>query len=134
MPAEHSDLVYLSVKISPDGISELSGNRSVVFLAKSDIQRIDLISGSGSENPGLQFGFGLILALVGACGFMPLWTGNMTLFRYEIGFVFFGAIGIWLIWETLRKRTYSLVWSRSGNRKIFFNRSIEPKLLSEFLV
>jgi hypothetical protein len=126
-------IIYLSVHISPKGISEVHGGRTVVFVSKPDIQGIKLAIGSGAERPVLQVVFGFILAAVGACGLIPLWSGNMTLFRYEIGFVFFGLLGVWLIWETLRKHTFLLVSTRADKRKLFFKGAVEPKQLEEFL-
>ncbi|MDB6122343.1 MAG: hypothetical protein JWQ71_1336 [Pedosphaera sp.] len=133
MPADNPDILYLTVKISTAGISEVSKGSLVVFLRKSDIQRVELASGSGAENPALQLALGLLLAVVGACGLIPLWRGNLIMFRYELGFVFFGLVGLWLIWETLRRRTYLLISTRSIKRKLFFRGRIEPKQLGEFV-
>jgi len=126
-------LAYLTVTISAEGISEVHGGRTVVFVSKPDMQGIRLATGSGAERPVLQLGFGILLAAVGACGLIPLWSGNMTLFRYEIGFVFFGLMGVWLLWETLRKHTFLLVSTRSEARKLFFKGAVDPKKLEEFL-
>jgi hypothetical protein len=133
MAAEQPALFYLTLKISAEGLSEISEGRSVVFLPKADIERIELIRGSGAERPGLQIGLGSLLALLGLCGFIPLLSGNLVLFRYEIGFTFFGLIGVWMIWEALRRRTFLLVLTRSDKRKLFLHGKVETKPLVEFL-
>src|SRR5258708_26694582 len=106
-PADMEEkIVYLTVQISPKGISEVHGGRTVVFISKPDIQSIKLAIGSGAERPVLQVGLGVLLAAVGTCGLIPLCSGNTAVIRYEIGFIFFGLMGVWLIWETLKKQTF----------------------------
>jgi len=124
---------YLGVKFSPESVSEIQDCRILASVKKADIQRIEWTSGSGAERPALQLGFGIAMTALLPIGLIPLLVGNWGLWRYETGFAFFGILGAWLIWETLRRRTYLLITTRSDRRKLFFRGKIDPSQLTEFL-
>jgi hypothetical protein len=124
---------YLGVKFSAQSVSEVLNGLILASVDKADIQRIELTSGSGAERPALQLILGICLAAFGPFGLIPLLAGNIRLFRYELGFAFFGLIGAWLICETLRRRTFLLVTTHSDRRKLFFHGDIDPAQMAGFL-
>ncbi|EEF60007.1 hypothetical protein [Pedosphaera parvula] len=133
MPEANPSIAYLTVKISPEGVSEVHNGRIAVFLRKSEIDRMVLTSGSGAENPIPQLILSVVLLAIGAFGIIPLLAGNFTMLRIKFGFGVFGLIGAWLVWEALRKQTYLLIQTRSTKRKLFFKGTIEPEALAKFL-
>jgi hypothetical protein len=128
-----STISYLGVKVSTEFVSEVDNGRILASVKKADIQRIELASGCGAERPALQLGFGIAMTALLPIGLIPFLAGNWGLWRYETGFAFFGILGAWLIWETLRRRTYLLMTTRSDRRKLFFRGKIDPARMTEFL-
>ncbi|MDB6019806.1 MAG: hypothetical protein JWR19_4295 [Pedosphaera sp.] len=133
MIAEKTSVAYLTVKASAEGVSEVSKGRILVFVNKAEIERIELSSGSGAENPVLQLVLGILLTALGASAVVPICLGNGLMLRYGLGFIFFGLVGVWMIFEALQKRTYLLVSTRKDRRKLFFKGKVDAKQLAEFL-
>jgi hypothetical protein len=133
MTEGNASIAYLTVKISPEGISEVHKGRVAVFLPRSEIRHIALTSGSGAENPTGQIILSVVLLIIGGFGFVPMLAGNFTMLRFKFGFSLFGLMGAWFVWEVIRKRTYLLVQTRSIKRKVFFKGTIQPESMEKFL-
>jgi hypothetical protein len=136
MPTGTPKLTYLSVVISPEGVTEMNGTTRAVFVAKQDIQRIELTSGTGAERPLVQSIFGAVLVFVGLFSVEAIWQwlseGGM-LHQLQIALVVFMFVGAWMLWGVLRKRTYLRVTTGSDTRKIVFQGTVDAKQLADFI-
>ena len=126
-------LTYLNITFSNQGVAEFSGKRRVVFIPRDEIRRIESKMGSRAERPLLQGIAGVILCGVGLVGLRLFINAGVAFLRWEAGFVFFGGLGGWLLWEVLEKRHYLLVESSEGNRKLVFHGQVKQAELDEFL-
>lgn len=127
--AEADRIIYLNIAFSSNGIAEYSGNRCVVFISKGEIQRIEKRFGFRAERPLLQSIAGVVLFGLGLIGARLFLTAGVVLYRWEAGFVLFGALGGWLLWEALRRGHYLSVDCQNGKRKLVFEGKVsEPEL------
>ena len=132
MTADVSDLNYLTIRISEKGISEVHSKRIVLFIPKSEIQNIELRSGSARKIHCYSLDLALCCPAGGIYGLRSLLSGNL-LFRFALALVVFGCVGAWMIWETLQRQTYLLVVTASDSRKVIFKGKIEREDLTKFL-
>lgn len=126
-------LVYACIWICDDKICETDGQYVAVQIPKHDVQSIQLRHGSGAEHPLLQLSFGGLLSAVGVAGVITLCGGNFAAIRYELAMLFFGAVGLWMVWEAVRKRNYLLITTPSTRRKLFFHGTADHRSIREFL-
>lgn len=136
MATETTKLDYLRVVITPEGVAEMDGASRVVFVPKSDIQKIELASGTGAERPLIQSLFGAVLVVVGLFSVKSIYLWMMeggTISTLQVGLVVFMLAGAWMLWGVFRKRTYLLVTTRNDTRKIVFAGKVDPVRLSEFV-
>lgn len=130
---EGERLIYAGVCISSEAVFELDGKYVLLKIPRQEIRSTVLKRGSGAENPTLQVGFGALLATGGVAGTIPLLGGNYAAVRYEIAAMFFGVVGMWMLWEAARRHTYLLITTGSERRKIKFRGNVEPQKLAIFL-
>jgi hypothetical protein len=113
-------LTCLNLEISEKGISEFSGTRRVVFVPREEIQSIEVRFGPNAERPLLQIIAGILLATLGCVGAVMIVANPGRGFRWGVGFICFGALGVWMLWETIHKSHYLLVTTRNDRRKLVF--------------
>jgi hypothetical protein len=130
---EAERLAYLNIVFSRKGVAEYDGIRCVVFIPQEKIQRIESKRGSRAEQPFAQGIAGCILVALGILGLRLLLVGGMALLRWECGFLVFGGIGLWLLWEVLGQGNYLLVIGSEGVRKLVFNGKVSKQELEDFL-
>ena len=111
---------YLNLEISEKGISELSGGRRIVFIPREEIQSIEVRFGSNAERPLLQIIAGIILTALGCAGAVMIFDNPGRGLRWGLGFIIFGGLGIWMLWEAIHKSHYLLVITRNDRRKLVF--------------
>lgn len=126
-------LVYACIWMSAEKVCETDGRYVAVEIPRHEVQSIKLRHGSGAEHPVLQLTFGGILLAIGVAGLIAMCGGNFGAIRYEIPMLFFGLVGLWMVWEAARKRTYLLITTTSTRRKLFFDRTANLQSIREFL-
>ena len=109
---------YLNLEVSERGISEFSGNRRIIFIARDDIQSIEVRFGSNAERPILQVIGGGLLTALGAAGALMIVNGGGRGLRWGLGFFIFGCLGVWMLYEAIHKSHYLLVTTRNDRRKL----------------
>ena len=127
------ELLYLNVAISEEGLAELRKGRRVVFVPKERVQGIEVRFGSPAERPLIQGILGSVLTAFGLAGVFFLAEGGIAMYRWEAGSLFFTVIGLWLLWETMRRRYYLRVISSNDERKLVFSGKVQKSELSTFL-
>ena len=122
----------LNIAFSKKGVSEYSGERCVVFIPREEIQLIETKTGSRAENPLVQGIAGFLLSAVGLFAIYMVIKGGAMLLRWEAGFLVFGGVGVWLLWEALRQGRYLRVVCAKGDRKLIFHGTVNESELQEF--
>ena len=128
---------YLGVRVSPAGIANMHGARTVLTISKQDLRRIRLEYGAPGERWWLELIIGL--ALLGVVGLQALNLLNWMFFGgriYDVCFVvplLCSGTGGWLIWDAVRKQWYLAVETDQKVRKITFDETPKIAELSAFL-
>jgi hypothetical protein len=128
-----SQVLYLNIAASEKGLAELSGNRRIIFIPKDQIQGVEIKFGCQAEKPLVQGIIGSVLTVVGIIGIYVLAGAGFALMRWALGFVFFGGIGVWLIWEASRRGYYFRVIRSNGTRNLLLKGSVQKPELSNFV-
>jgi hypothetical protein len=126
-------LSYLNITVSNKGIAEYNGKRCAVFIAREDILHIESGIGSRAENPLGQGILSIILSGLGAYGLFLVSRVGWALLRWEGGFVVFGLIGLWLLYEVLKRGHNLRVTGPKETRKLVFSGKVDEVELKEFL-
>jgi hypothetical protein len=131
--ASENPQLYLNISSSERGLSELSRGRCIVSVRKEQIQSVEIKFGSQAERPLPLLMLGLILAGIGIVGVIFLKGGGFALLRMGVGFVFFGGLGAFCIYEALKKGYYLHVICPNDSRKLVFKGTVQREALSEFI-
>jgi len=123
----------LNLAVSTKGIAEYSGKSCVVFIRREDIQRFEMKFGFRAEHPLIQSIAGALLSCIGIIGLGLLGIGGFAYLRWELGFIFFGGLGVWLLWEALRRGHYLSVVCNKETRKLVFDRIVSEAEIQAFL-
>jgi hypothetical protein len=126
-------LTYLNISLSKKGIAECSGKTCMVFIPREEILRIESRIGSRAERPLGQGILGILLSGLGVYGLCLISEVGWVLLRWEGGFVVFGGIGVWLLYEVARRGHHLLVTGPKETRKLMFHGKVEEAKLREFL-
>lgn len=122
----------MNLAISEKGLSEFSEGRRIIFIPKDEIQMIEIKFGSSAERPVAQAIVSLMLIALGCVGLMML-TGGLKGLRWGLGFIFFGCLGIWFLYETFKKNHYLWVICRNDKRKLVFRGTFQEADFSKFI-
>ena len=122
---------YLNIAVSEKGLSEFSEDRRIIFIAREEIQSIQLRQGSGAERPILQLIVSLPLVALGIVGLSIVGHGPRG-FYWGTGFIVFGGLGAWFLYETLKKHHYLWVTCRQDKRKLIFRGRFQEGEFSRF--
>ena len=128
-----AEVRFLNVVFSEKGVSEFAGKRRVVFISRDKIQIIETDYGWQAERPLLQVITSLLLVLLGTGGAVILADGGLAVFRWGVGFLFFGVLGAWLLWQSLRRGYYLRVVCSDDLRKLAIHGRIQKKEFREFI-
>ncbi len=143
----HNSVLRLSsVEISDNQVAETDGNRLIVSFPREQIVSMSLQRGIKSERPIIDIGIGATFFLIGFYIFLPILSDLLTAIvsgpvvsRYgarrfvAMGLVFI-PLGIYLIFDALRKRHFLLIAMIHGKkRKILFNTDISYTELRSFI-
>ena len=135
-----------SVEISDSQIAEIDGNRLMEALPREQIVSMSLQRGIKSERPIIEIVIGTIFILIGGYIFLPMLSDLLNAISFgpvesrygarkfvAMGLVFI-PLGIYLIFDALRKRYFLLIATRTGKkRKIVFNTDISYSELRSFI-
>lgn len=131
---ESQQLRYLNIVISEAGIAELNGDYYSVFIRKADVRTIEVKYGWRAERPLLHGVGGMALAGLGILGIKMLLGSDFILSaRWGLGFLVFGALGGWLIWEAFRRGYYLHVACARESRKLIFAGEVRIDELRSFV-
>ena len=111
---------YLRVSVSERGVGEYEDNRYTLFIPRSKIQTIELKFGSPAEYPLTQCVAGSLLSPLVILGIVLTAINGFAMIRWNLSMMFFGGLGVWLLWEALRKRHFLLVRTPDDSRKVVF--------------
>ena len=126
-------LLYLNIAISENGLSELSRGKRIVFVPKEHVKSVELKYGCQAENPLTQIVFGLVLVAVGVVGVIFLKGGGFALLRLGVGFLLFGCLGAFCVYEGVKKGYYLDVISTNDRRKLVFKGTVDKSALLSFI-
>jgi len=126
-------LSYLNVAVSEKGLSESSGHRRVVFVPKEQVQSIEIKFGFQAERPLAQGIASSVLIVLGMVGLYLIVTGGLGTLRWALGFIVFGALGAYLLWETLKRGHYLRVICSNDIRKLAFKGPVQKEEMSNFI-
>jgi hypothetical protein len=129
---------YLTVEFGPGGVAELDphdGTR-LSFVARADVQRISVGSGSLANRPLLQpiaaialLALGAFLALGGFFGAAVRGNGH-----FVVGGVALIGLSGWGLRDSFKRGTYVRVEGRGGARKLAVRGRVDAADLQRFLV
>jgi hypothetical protein len=134
MDQSSPSLSFLNITASEKGLSEFNGGRRIIFIPKKQIQSIEFKSGSLAERPLAQAIFGLLLlTALGFAGIYLLIENSVYGLRWGLGFLLFGGLGGFMLYEALRKGYFFQVTSSNDSRKLVVKGKIRKEDLSEFI-
>jgi hypothetical protein len=126
-------MIYLNIEISAKGLSEFDGNRRVIFIPKEEIQTIETGFGSSAERPLLQLIAGLLLVGLGLVGVAMIMASGMRGFRWGVGFLVFGGLGAWILYEAVKKSHFLRVICVKDTPKLVFRGTFRDVDCSKFI-
>ncbi len=124
---------YLNIVISEKGLSEFSGGRRIIFIPKEQVQSIEVRFGPQAERPLIQGIFGFLLVGLGCVGLLLMFAGGLYGLRWGLGFIVFGGLGGYSLYETFKKGHYLQVICSNDTRKLVFRGAIQKAEFSKFL-
>ncbi len=130
---ESRRLQYLNVVISEKGLAEMSGNRRIILIPKDQVQSIEIRHGLQAERPLVQGITGLAFIGLGAVGIYIMVEGGIAALRWALGFLVFGGLGAWLLWEATKQGHYLKIICLGDSRKLVFKGKIQTEELSGFI-
>jgi len=128
-----NQLSYMNIVVSEKGFSEFSHGKRIIFVPKEQIQNIEIKFGSQAERPLVQMILGLLLVGLGLVGLFFIISGGFAEVRWGIGFIIFGGLGAFCLYEALKKGYYLHVISPNDARKLVIKGVIEKTELLKFI-
>jgi hypothetical protein len=129
-----NEITFLNVKISGEGVSGFHRGKRTVFVPKEQIQSIEARFGSHAERPVVQLVFGIVLTSLGIIGVVFMARAGVAGFRWGLGFIFFGALGIFCLYEVMIRGYYLRIVFANDTRKIVFEGVVRRAELSGFIM
>jgi hypothetical protein len=128
-----ASLSYQNVRVSDKGVSEVIAGRRMLFIPREQVQLIEAKFGSHAERPLAQIILGLLLLVVGLAGLYLALLGGVRGLYWGVGLVGFGAIGLFCLYEAIRKGHYLSVTCSKDTRKIKLTGAIQIAEFSQFM-
>jgi hypothetical protein len=126
---------YLNLRATEKGLSELSSKGvRLVFISKNQIESLQIKYGSYAERPILQVITALILVSLGLVGLYLVLCGGIRGLYWGMGFLAFGAIGVFCMYEAVRKGHYLAVKCKGSTRKLIPRGSVSEAEFAKFAV
>lgn len=135
-PNQTKAVRFHDIQFDQEGISLLSGQSKLLFIAKKDIQKISLKHGFQSERPSVQILFGIVLVGLGIyllVDFLLLAVVRRTI--YDVGCLspLLLPVGIWFIADGFRKRFYFEASLENDARKFPLGKNPDQGELQKFI-
>ena len=124
---------YLNIVFSEKGVSEFNHGGRAVFIPKDEIQKIEVGYGSGAERPLLQIIIGSLLTALGCAGVVMIHDSGLRGARWALGFIFFGALGLWCLYEAVKKTHYLKITCHKETRKLIFHGVFEESAFADYM-
>lgn len=127
---------YLGIEATRDAITQVERGRTTMRIMRDQICSVSIEYGSPSNRPMLQLAIGLLLI---GLGFIPItWIGHWLLYGGKLPKVIifalgWTAIGSWLVWHAIYKRTYLRVDLNGRIEKLQFDGKPDPMTLQKFV-
>jgi hypothetical protein len=134
---ETAYLEHGPVRIGTDGAAEMDHGRALVRIPRADIQRLELLYGSGAERPLICIILGVVLAIIAFAG--PVMLALATIRHGSVPAKLVTSIAfiipaLWLLDLAFRQRWYVRVQTIRGSRKLLFARGSDAAELERFVV
>jgi len=121
------------MRISDKGISEVIAGRRMLFIPREQIQFIETKFGPHAERPLAQIVLGVLLVALGLVGLYLALAGGIRGLYWGVGFVGFGAIGVYCLYEAFKKGYFFSVTCSKETRKIKITGEIQKAEFSQFI-
>jgi hypothetical protein len=135
-PEENGALEYQGVYVDERMIAEMAGAWPAVRVPRADIISIEVARGSESQRPIVQFLFGVLLLAMGLFpipGIIRCLGQGKIVVGHEAILVVWLFLGIWVIYDAVKRRTLLLLRTPRGTKKIAFHGAVDAEELEEFL-
>jgi hypothetical protein len=124
-------LRYDNIFVSPRGVAEVHGSKTVILIPAEEISRINLKFGRAEHRPIFSMSIGLILVLVGLAGLVEFFLA-MQGYRYELGMMAFGILGGSMVHDTLKQRYFLEVQKTKGMARLVFSKNALREGVQDF--
>lgn len=127
---------FHDVEFSPQGITLLSQQSKLLYLAKQDIRKITLKKGFQSERPIAEISFGIFVIGLGFYSFTNFVLEALIhriVYLDDLLSLFLLPIGGWFIVDGLRKRLYFEVVLDNDKRKFPLGKNPDKGELEKFI-
>jgi hypothetical protein len=135
-PNQANGIRFHDVIIDTQGITLLSGQSKLLFVAKTDIQKITLKHGFQSERPIAQIIFGILIIGLGVYFFAHLILHtlvNRVMYVDDWLSILLLPLGGWFIVDGFRKRLYFDVALDHDRRKFPLGKNPDKGELQKFI-
>lgn len=135
-PNQVNGVRFHDIVFDPQGITLLSQQSKLLFVAKKDIQRITLRHGFQAERPIAEIVFGIFVIGLGLYFFLNFILEILVhRFTYldDLLSLFLLPIGAWFIFDGFRKRLYFEVALGNDKRKFPLGKSPDKGELQKFI-
>jgi hypothetical protein len=105
----------------------------MLFIPKEQVQFIETKFGSHAERPLVQMVLGLLLVALGLVGLYLALAGGIRGLYWGAGFVGFGAIGVYCLYEAFKKGHFFSVICFKETRKIKITGEIQKAEFAQFV-
>ena len=123
----------MNLRATEKGLSEFTSKGArAVFIPKDQVESIQIKFGSYSERPFLQPIMALFLIAVGGVGLDWILRESARGLRLGVGLLAFGAIGVFCLYETVKRGPYLAVNCKGGSRKLIPHGSVSEADLAKF--
>jgi hypothetical protein len=134
--AQTNAIRFHDVEFSSQGITLLSHQSKLLFLAKPDVRKITLKYGFQSERPIAEILFGILVIGLGFyffVNFILVTLVHGTMYLDDLLSLFLLPIGGWFIFDGFRKRLYFEVILENDKRKFPLGKNPDKSELKKFI-
>lgn len=127
---------YLGIEATRDAITQVERGRTTMRIMRDQICSVSIEYGSPSNRPMVQLVIGVLLI---GLGFIPIpWIVHWLLYGGKLPKVIvftlsWAAIGSWLVWHAISKRTFLRVDLNGRIEKLQFDGKPDPMTLQKFV-
>jgi hypothetical protein len=120
-----------NILVSSRGMAETDAKKVIVFVPAVEINRITLKYGKPDHRPILTMSVGIVLMMIGIFGLVELIRAPQG-FRYELGLVAFGLVGVSMVFDSLKQRFFLEVQKKKGMCRLVLSKNAQKKDIHDF--